>query len=293
VRSTPGLEGRPEVRFRHLDSPEEFREVEYVQRDAWGLGTEPPVPATILRAFQDNGGLLLGAFDGEALLGFTMGFLGREGATTFHYSHMTAVRRAAQRRRLGYDLKRYQRNEVLAQGLREIRWTFDPLQCKNASLNVHRLGGRPVRYFPRYYGVMADAINAGLETDRMLLVWSLESDRVRDHLTAPGDVPESAVARWRKTQPLIETAVGPMGVRVPFRSHPPEALELNLEIPNDMDRVRDAGPTAIRTWREATRAAFLLAFAKGYAVDDVLTIPVEGEERCFYLLGPGGTEHES
>ena len=291
MSASSGRERRPGVTFRHLEVPDEFRAVEEVQRDAGGRGSEPPVPAAILRACEDNGGLMLGAFAGDRLLGFTMGFLGREDSATFHYSHMTAVRRAEQRHRLGYELKLYQREEVLRQGLDEVRWTFDPLQCKNASLNVHRLGGRPTRYLPRYYGVMADAINAGLETDRFLLVWSLTSARVRDRLSSPPDDPDSLAVRVRAARSVLETSIRPNGVRYPSGRVAAEGPAVSIEIPADLGRVRSADPAAARAWREATREAFQEALRAGYVVDDVVRSTIEGEERCFYLLRTGEAAH--
>ncbi len=273
--------------IRRLESSEEFRAVEDVQRDAWGLGTEPPVPATILRAFQDNGGLLLGAFDGPRMVGFTMGFLGRERGATFHYSHMTAVRRAAQNRHLGFELKCRQREEVLASGLEEIRWTFDPLQSKNARLNVRRLGGRSSLYLPRYYGPMSDAINAGLETDRLLLRWPIASRRVGERLGRPVPDAEADAALWRRSRALLESSVRPNGVRVPGRALSPEGPSVHLEIPFDLSRMRSADPDAVRRWRTVTRAAFEDAFRSGYVVDDFLVREIDGERRSFYVLTLG------
>lgn len=290
MAQSAGAERLPGVFFRRLETSEEFRAVEEVQRDAWGLGTEPAVPAAILRAFQDNGGLLLGAFSREALLGFTMGFLGREGTSTFHYSHMTAVRRAHQNHHVGFELKVFQREEVLAQGLDEVRWTFDPLQSKNALLNVRRLGGSPDRYYPHYYGAMGDSLNEGLETDRLRLVWSISSSRVRDRLTSGPHDAALDVERCRDTFPLCETALRPSGVRIPVRARPPEGPQLSLEIPFDLGRVRSADPGMAKRWRVVTREAFQAAFQSGYHVDDFAAVHLDGEFRSFYFLRDAGGE---
>lgn len=283
-----GQERRLGVFFRHLETAEEFRAVEEVQRDAWGPGATVTVPAPIMRAFEDNGGLMLGAFTGATLLGFTMGFLGREGGTDFHFSHMTAVRRASQNHHLGYELKLYQREEVLAQGLPEIRWTFDPLQSKNAMLNVHRLGGWPARYLPRYYGILPDELNAGLETDRVLLVWSLASERVKERILRGPPPADQDLARWHGSQPMVQTALRSSGPRIAVDARLPEGDVVNLEVPFDLARVRKMDPGATQRWRHVSRAAFQLAFERGYAVDDFVALTLDGERRSFYLLRAGG-----
>jgi predicted GNAT superfamily acetyltransferase len=284
VERPAGAERRPGFFFRRLETPEEFRAVEEVQHDAWGLGLEPAVPAPILRAFQDNGGLLLGAFSAQGLVGFTMGFLGREGSSTFHYSHMTAVRREYQNRHLGFELKLFQREEVLAQGLNEIRWTFDPLQSKNAMLNVRRLGGQPDRYYPHYYGSMADSLNEGMETDRLRIVWSLSSPRVKERVTVGPPDPSLEATRWKDSLPLLETALRPSGARMPVRVRAPEGREVSLEIPFDLARVRTTEPGAAKRWRAAVREAFLASLRAGYRVDDFASLRLEDESRSFYFL---------
>jgi predicted GNAT superfamily acetyltransferase len=284
VERPQGVERRPGFFFRRLETPEELREVEDVQRDAWGLGAEPPVPAPILRAFQDNGGLLLGAFLAKELVGFTMGFLGREGDSTFHYSHMTAVRRGFQNQHLGLELKLFQRDEVLAQGLDEIRWTFDPLQSRNAMLNVRRLGGEPDRYLPHYYGTMKDALNEGLETDRWHLVWRIRTPRVQERISAGPVDPAVDLARWKRSTPLCETALRPSGARFPVRVRLPEGPDVTVEIPADLAGVRAADPVAARHWRSVTREAFQSGLDAGYRVDDFAILRVEEESRGFYFL---------
>ena len=276
--------GTASVEYRRLATPEEYRAAEEVQRAAWGFTTDGAVPHPIQRAFNDNGGLVLGAFAGVELVGMALGFLGREEGRLFHYSHMTGVRPAWQNHHVGFGLKRFQRSEVLRQGLDEIRWTYDPLQSKNARFNVRMLGGRPDRYHPRYYGAMGDAINEGLETDRLRLVWSLRDRRVTDRLEGRRPTPAEDEERWHASTPLLETAVGPTGLRRPARVRPPVETRLALEVPADLGSVRTRDQGSARRWREATREAFTLAFASGYRVDDFAVLAVGGERRGVYFL---------
>jgi chorismate synthase len=283
---SPESAGEPTtpVTFRRVESIEEYRAVEDVQRGAWGFTTDAPVTTPILRAINDNGGLLLGAFAGATMVGFCLGFLAREEGRQFHYSHMTAVLPDWQRHHVGLALKARQREEVLAEGLEEIRWTFDPLQTRNASLNVRRLGASTDRYLPRYYGVMADAINEGLETDRLRVVWRLRDPRVEERLRGHLPRPADDEARLARSEMLLETALGPTGLRRPVAVKTPTATSLNLEIPVDLTSVRKRDTGGTRRWREATREAFTRAFAAGYAVDDFAGVVVGNERRSFYFL---------
>jgi len=288
VASNSGDLAPPAVRLQRLETPEQCREVEEVQKAAWGFSTDGPVPAAIQRAIAHNGGLLLGAFDGPRLIGFALGFLGREGTKLYHYSHMTAVRPEAQNRHVGFALKAFQRKEVLAQDLDEIRWTFDPLQSKNALLNVRRLGGVPDQYHPRYYGAMADAINEGLETDRLRLVWPLKDSRVVARLGGHLPTPADDEARYRSSSPLVETVTGPNALRRPVAVRPPAGPSLQLEIPYDLSSVRSRDPGGARRWREFTRQGFTSALEAGYRVDDFAVVPLSGERRSFYLFERNG-----
>lgn len=279
------------VEVRRLDTPAEYLEVESVQREAWGFPTYPLIHVPIQRALNDNGGLVLGAFAGTELIGFSLGFLGREEGRRFHYSHMTGVRPSWQRRHVGLSLKLRQREEVLHQGLDEIRWTYDPLQTKNASLNVRRLGGTPDRYLPRYYGEMADGINRGLDTDRVRLVWRLRDPHVEERLRRPLLRPGQAEERLARSETLIETALGPTGIRRPVDLRAPTSPSLNLEIPFELTALRAHDRADPQRWREATRAAFTRALAEGYAVDDFAVVNVRNERRSFYFLERGSGAH--
>lgn len=276
--------GSETFRFRRLDKPEEFRAVEEVQRSAWGLVEEPPVPSPIQRAMQDHGGLVLGAFADIYLAGFALGFLGWDGKSLYHYSHMTAVRPEYQNHHVGFRLKAFQRDEVLRQGLSEVRWTFDPLQSRNAFLNVRRLGVRPVRYLVHYYGQMGSEVNRGLETDRLQVSWPLAEPRVERRLAGELPSPADDARRVGAASAIVETEVGPNGLRVPKAVGEPNGPEAHLEVPFDLGALREHEPEALRLWRHATRDAFRAAFDTGYAVDDFAVVSKEHERRSFYLL---------
>lgn len=270
--------------LRPLQKPEEFRAVEEVQRAAWGLDEEPPVPVPVQRAMQDNGGLVIGAFADIHLAGFCLGFLGWDGTTLFHYSHMTAVRPEYQNHRLGFRLKSFQREQVMGQGLSLIRWTFDPLQSKNAMLNIRRLGATIDRYMVHYYGQMGSEVNRGLESDRVRVSWAVGTPAVEQRLQAASTDTAADLRRLDGTTPIVETDVSESGLRVPASVTEPSAARVNLEIPFDLAAIRTHEPAAVRSWRHATRDAFRSSLDGGYVVDDFAVVSQDHERRSYYFL---------
>ncbi|MCI4344244.1 MAG: hypothetical protein L3J87_01270 [Thermoplasmata archaeon] len=283
---TGGPAGREEFRFRRLDKPEEFRAVEGLQREAWGMGEEVPVPTALERAVQDNGGLVLGAFTDIHLAGFCFGFLGWDGEVLYHYSHMTAVRPPYQNHHLGARLKAFQREEVLRQGLATIRWAFDPLLSRNAHLFVRRLGARPDRYLVHYYGQLDSEANRGLETDRLRVIWELRNPAVERRLEGTLPTPEEDRQRLTASSALVTTEPAESGLRVPTEVTEPTGSPAHLEIPFDLALVRQHEPSKLRTWRHAARDAFRGALDLGYLVDDFAVISTEHERRSYYFLRP-------
>jgi predicted GNAT superfamily acetyltransferase len=197
---------------------------------------------------------------------------------------MTAVRPEYQNHHVGFRLKAYQRDEVLRQGLPMVRWTFDPLQSKNAMLNVRRLGARPDRYYVHYYGQMGSEVNRGLETDRVRVTWELNAPHVQERLA--GRLPTAAedAKRHAESHSIIETELGDSGIRLPVAVEEPSAPLVHLEVPFDLALVREHEPESVRRWRHATRDGLRAALDAGYVVDDFAVLSQEHERRSFYFL---------
>jgi predicted GNAT superfamily acetyltransferase len=280
-RSAGTVEG---FRFRRLEKPEEFRQVEEVCRSVWGPEALVGIPPVLMQALQDNGGLVLGAFADIYLAGVTVSLLGWDGSILYHYSHLTVVRPEYQNHHLGFRLKAYQRDEVLKLGLSEIRETFDPLQSRTAALLVRRLGGSPDRYYPHYHGQLADRVNQGMETDRVRLLWPLTSARVTARLAGELPSAEELLTRWQRSSVLVETEPGESGLRVPTAVGEPSGPSAHLEIPFDLESVREHEPAAVRRWRHAVRDAFRAAADLNYVVDDFGVVAPEHERRSFYFF---------
>jgi len=132
-----------EYSVRIIETPSEMKAVEKLQEIIWG--TNDIVPTSMLTAAVHNGGLLLGAYDDNTLVGFTFSFLGIHHPTGSqilkHCSHMLAVHPEYRSQGIGFILKRAQWQMVRQQGISLITWTYDPLLSRNAYLNIDRLGG--------------------------------------------------------------------------------------------------------------------------------------------------------
>jgi predicted GNAT superfamily acetyltransferase len=270
-----------DIRIRAIQSHDEYRAVEQLQREVWGLEEVEVVPDHLLLTAQKNGGLVLGAFDAASgseegqLVGFVFGFVGLSpNGEVKHCSHMTGVALAYQNQKLGYRLKLAQREHVLAQGLDVITWTFDPLESRNASLNFRKLGATCQTYLRDLYGSMRDALNAALPSDRFRVDWHIASahvaDRLRGSLTSLRSEGAALLNR-----PLPGDPPRPANVSLPI-----QGARLLIQIPAHFQAIKTADMGLARAWRLHTRALFEAAFAEGYVVTDLL---FEGGQ-SFYLL---------
>jgi len=141
-----------DIVVRDIDGQVEMRAVEELQKEVWGLPDLDVVPLTQLVAAKASGGVVIGAFDRDVLVGFAYGFAGYEEGRVTHHSHMLAVRPGYRSFKIGYLLKLAQREKVIKQGIERMTWTFDPLQSVNAYFNFNKLGVVSDRYFVNFYG---------------------------------------------------------------------------------------------------------------------------------------------
>lgn len=170
--------------IRLIDEMDELAAVERLQRDVWGLDDLDIVPAAQLKASIHAGGHLIGAFRGSHLVGFAYAIVatahGRGMSGVGLHSHMVAVSQSERGAGVGRSLKWFQRRLALEQGLPWITWTFDPLQAKNAKLNLKHLAAECHDYLVDFYGAMPGPLGGGQASDRLLALWLLDSPQVRE-----------------------------------------------------------------------------------------------------------------
>ena len=157
----------------------DFEQAVEVQLAVWGYSDNDLVPKRVFIVAERIGGQVLGAFDGEALVGFAMALPGYRDGKPYLHSHMLAVLPQYRNMGLGRRLKLAQRDDALERGIDRMEWTFDPLEIKNAHLNIARLGAIARRYMRNIYGPSTSPLQGGLPTDRLVVEWWLRSERVR------------------------------------------------------------------------------------------------------------------
>jgi predicted GNAT superfamily acetyltransferase len=174
---------------------DELRACVQMQIKPWGYDATDVIPLKGFLLAQKIGGQVLGAFDlnmpdagsegtPATLIGFVLSLPGVKTAVDaapwpYLHSHMLAVTSGCRNRGIGRALKLAQRSEALARGIRHMEWTFDPLEIKNARLNIAKLGARCRRYAADFYGHSTSKLQAGLPTDRLFAEWSMDSPQVQ------------------------------------------------------------------------------------------------------------------
>src|SRR5256714_13105854 len=162
------------VEVRLVRSHDEFAACEAMSRDIWGAAERNVVPRELLLTMQHNGGLVHGAFlPAGQLVGFCFAFLGRRDGQLRLCSHQLGVLEAFRGSGIGIALKQAQRYDALRLGVELVTWTFDPLEARNAYINLHRLGCIARLYDRDHYGAMEDELNRGLPSDRLEAEWWL------------------------------------------------------------------------------------------------------------------------
>jgi predicted GNAT superfamily acetyltransferase len=240
------------VLVRSCHGIEEFQACLQVERAVWQSADIDVVPIPLFVVAAETGGQVLGAFEGDRLVGFTLAIAGWRSCKPFLHSHMTAVLDGYRGRGIGKRLKLFQRKDALARGIGLIEWTFDPLIAKNAYINFMSLGAIARRYLPNAYGITTSPLHSALPTDRLMAEWHLRSARVR-----------GALAGKRATPTF-----SPKVVRITI----PAALELGEE---------KNSSTAERI-QFKVRSEFLKWLGRGYAAIAV----AQGKTGVDYILEP-------
>lgn len=276
----------PTIQIQRIDSIREMKALEKLQQDVWGWNDLDTTPLMDFIILKELGGTLIGALDGETLVGFAFGFTGFDREELVFHSHMLAVHPSYRECGLGLRLKLAQRSAALERGFEHITWTFDPLQSTNAHLNVHKLGVVANRYKVNFYGDQSSStLHRYIGTDRLWVDWFLNSERVKDRAEGKEDqvfVPHEA-------ERLVEVRSNGLPVARPLDVR--ERRPLSIEIPTNISLLQQEKPELATAWRNATRSAFIDAFAAGYRVDDFLRDDNNNDGRPCYVLVPG-TEND-
>ena len=270
--------------IRNCSGFDELEACVRMQVETWGVDPSDTTPRKTFLLAQKIGGQVIGAFDTEigdkspqggpeSLVGFVFSLPGVKTGCgeprAYLHSHMLAVGEGYRNRGLGTKLKLEQRREALARGIRYMEWTFDPLEIKNAFLNIHKLGAVVSHYHANFYGVSSSRLQGGLPTDRLLAEWHMESPRV-----------DAAIEGGSQVAPVLE-------------QHIEQHIEPGIE-PRIEERIRV--PASIYEWKATeagreralgvqleNRRKFQQAFSRGLAV---IGFARDSEGNGVFELGP-------
>ncbi len=235
------------MEIRKVSTIDEYKKVEEIQRIAWGMEEECPVPVPILVAINNNGGLVEGAFiDGE-MVGFTIGFPAYKDNYRYFYSHMAGVLPDYRNYNVGYQLKSHQFQSAFSMGYNEVRWTFDPMKTRNAYFNTHKLGSFAYEYKINYYGIMGSRENKGIESDR------IEAHKFKD---------KTPIRTYK-----FDLAAELHGSVEPWDNYNIDGDILGFEVLEEID---PSNLELVKKWRYALRKAILDLEHKNYVMIDVV-----------------------
>lgn len=243
--------------IRELTEVEDLQALAELFADVWGTPGEVPISANTLKALVNSGNYASGAYVEHRLVGGLVGWLGGVPPGRLHlHSHILGVLQGRQLRGLGFELKQHQRSWCLERGIAVIEWTTDPLVSRNVYFNLTKLGATAPAYLVNVYGVMRDGLNAGEESDRLLIRWHLDSEEAR---AAAAGRPLDFEAGG---EPVL--TVGPAGEPVVETSHAGRIVV--VQVPNDIVELRRQHPAIAREWRITLRRVLRDALNSGYVI---------------------------
>ena len=278
-------------RIRPLKTIDEFHRCEAIQKAVWEFTDREIIPVNELITIQRNGGVVLGAFNGQdRMLGFVFGFAGIYEGQLIHCSRMLAVLPAYRNSDIGYKLKLAQRAAVRKQGINLITWTFDPLQSLNAYFNIAKLRVIIRKYYINLYGTSSSILSRGLETDRFLAEWHLGQKSEIRKQKSEICLPDASVNQTHRDKDGWLVCERP---RLGLWDR-----RITVEIPADINTLKSVRPALARDWRKKTRTIFTHYFKQGYwvtrfiyrkgqpssAVPKLQNGEGQGEGQGFYLL---------
>ncbi len=266
---------------RELDSVADLDALALLFQRVWSApNVDQVINCSTMRALEHVGNYVVGAYRSGELVGGSVAFLGLDRAGVMLHSHLAGVAPGGQGQGVGRVLKQHQRAWALRRGIRRVTWTYDPLLSRNAYFNLQKLGGLPVAYEPDFYGVLDDGINTGDATDRLVLLWEVDSPRAVAAARGELAAPDAAALRAAGAAVLVDrTGDDPVSLDEGSAPGGPAAL---VALPADIEGLRPRRPDVAAAWRYAVRAALTAALAAGYRFD--------GFDRAgWYVLVNAGT----
>ncbi|WP_066072404.1 GCN5 family acetyltransferase [Neobacillus soli] len=243
------------IEIRELKTINEMEQIQELEFKVWGTQA---IPTHQTLTAVKNGGIMVGAFTRECLIGFSYGFAGFRDGKSYLCSHMLGIDEAYRSQGIGEKLKLTQREIAIVKGFDLMKWTFDPLETRNGYLNLTKLNGICDTYIENCYGEMQNVFNQGLPSDRFELHW---------HLTSPYVV-KKHVPKIERTATLSTLTLNKAGFPI-FVAGKDQKLDqpaYSVAVPKDFQSLKATNQELAMDWRLQTRIQFQRLFNAGYAV---------------------------
>lgn len=242
------------IEIREIKTIEQLEQVQQLEFDVWGM---PAIPLHQTLTAVKNGGIVVGAYQEDKLVGFSYGFSGFREGKSYLCSHMLGIDEKYRSLGIGEKLKYEQRAIAIDRGYDLMVWTFDPLETRNAYLNLSKLKGICYTYIENCYGEMKDGLNKGLPSDRFEVSWHLTSDYVVNDI-AIGVANAIPVASYELTKQGLLCLK--MTENLEFKEE-----MYTLPVPKDFQALKAQNPSLALDWRFKTRNILKQLFSAGYA----------------------------
>jgi predicted GNAT superfamily acetyltransferase len=278
------------VSIIRLKSISELIIVEKLQREIWGFSEIQIVDAKLMNNMQKEGGLVLGAINDQTknIIGFLFGFVGVNKGKIIHYSDLLGILPQYRSKGIGYLLKAEQRKVVISQGIDLITWSYDPLESRNAYLNLYKLGGIAKEYKRDMFGSMYGKLNYGLPSDRVIIEWNIHDTRVMQRISKLGSSPNQKQPEYTNQDfEIINTTQTQNGIlRMDKYDLSLNAPFVLLEIPSDIQKIKQIDINLALEWRLTIREIFEKYLSHNYVVVDFLTQIQSsmGTRKSYYIL---------
>ncbi|SDQ76550.1 Predicted acetyltransferase, GNAT superfamily [Virgibacillus subterraneus] len=242
------------VEIHRLSSMKELHKMQEVEEAVWQMS---PNPVHQTYTALNHGGVILGAFDGQEMVGFLYSFAGFDGSQAYLCSHMLGILPGYRKDGLGERMKLKQAEVAQELGYSMITWTFDPLESLNAYLNLHKLGATGAFYKKDHYGSMNDELNEGLPTDRIQIEWDI-------YMATPA--------------PKITFDENKLMIDVTENGVPKANLDIFnpindgwfVAVPDNFQSIKKKDINLAKEWRQKTREAFQLLFNNGFIANNFI-----------------------
>lgn len=266
----------PEIELRILRTSDEMMQVQDLEYQIWKMD---PVPVHQTITAAQNGGIVLGAYLNKKLIGFSYSFAGFNKGRGYLCSHMLGIHPEHQDKGIGAKLKQRQKEVAFDMGYDLVTWTFDPLESRNAYLNLSKLNAICSIYVENCYGEMEDSLNQGLPSDRLKVEWWINSPHVIEAFKTDMEQAQSPF-EWEITDDGFPALVGTEQEIQGIQNRNP----ILVPVPANIQAIKSNNPQLALNWRMKTREIFQSLFKQGYAAVSILK---EEEELIHkYVLVP-------